>query len=78
MSERRIFTRYHLRTPFKDSWKLIRHIRCLINERTLKQISHEGTEDGDTYMAIILKEKISLDVFNRIMLNLENLEINPI
>ena len=36
---KQIFTQYHLRCPFKDSYKLIRHIRMLHNEGILKNKS---------------------------------------
>ena len=56
-----IFTQYHLRCPFEDSYKLIRHIRMLHNEKILEKISHEGAEDGDTYVCIMLKPATTLE-----------------
>ncbi|MHA2024246.1 MAG: hypothetical protein ACTSWQ_11350 [Candidatus Thorarchaeota archaeon] len=69
---------YHLRTKFKDSYKLIRHIRYLINEKVLNKLSHEGTEDGDTYVCIMLKTRISLERFNRIEKHLNEMGLKMI
>ena len=68
---------YHLRTPHKEGWKLIRHIRVLLNMKALKQISHEGTEDGDTYTCLILRP-ISKERFELIEKNLEGLGLKMI
>ncbi len=69
---------YHLRAPHKEAWKLIRHIRVLVNMKALKQISHEGTEDGDTYTCIILRDRVTIETFERIEKNLEGLGLKMI
>ena len=69
---------YHLRAPFKYSWKLIRHIRFLVNRGVLSKISHEGTENGDTYVCIILKTRTTLADFEVIEKNLESLGLKMI
>ena len=62
---------YHLKAVHKEAWKLIRHIRFLVNQKALKQISHEGTEDDFTYVCIILKSRVSLATFAQIEQNLK-------
>ena len=69
---------YHLMAPHRDSWKLIQHIRFLINEGALKQISHEGTESGKTFVCIILKSRVSLSKFMLIERNLAGLGLEMI
>ena len=73
-----IFTQYHLKCPFEDSYKLIRHIRRLHNEGILKKISHEGTEDGDTYVCIMLKSTTTLKKHALAMHNLDELGLKAI
>lgn len=65
---------YHLKVPYADSWKLIRHIRFLHNGGYLKQISHEGTEEGQTVVCILIKSsRISLAKYALLEGNLKGL-----
>lgn len=73
-----IFTQYHLKCPFKDSYKLIRHIRMLHNEGILDKISHEGTEDDDTYVCIMLKSTTTLKKHGLAMHRLAVMGLKPI
>ena len=73
-----IFTQYHLRCPFKDSYKLIKHIRMLHNEKILDKISHEGTEDGDTYVCIMLKSSTTLGKHSLVMRRLAEMGLKAI
>lgn len=47
---------YHLKVEHKEAYKLIKHIRFLHNSRYLKQISHEGTENGKTVVCIMIRD----------------------
>lgn len=64
---------YHLRVKHEEAWKLIQHIRFLHNSRYLQQISHEGTENGDTYVCINIRDRLSQEKHNIIKANLDSL-----
>ena len=75
---RRPFTTYHIKAPHAESYKLIQHIRFLINEKALKMIGHEGSEDGYTYANLYLKPKISLKMHEKAMKHLDSLGLKAI
>lgn len=67
--------RYHLKVKHEDSFKLIQHIRFLHNSKYLKQISHEGITQDETFVCIILKDRLSINRHKIIKRNLDSLEL---
>jgi len=70
--------RYYLKALHQDAYKLIRHIRFLINRKALKQISHEGVEGEHTYTCIILHDRVTVSQFGLIEKDLESLGLKMI
>ncbi|MCK4267078.1 MAG: hypothetical protein KAX31_07330 [Thermoplasmata archaeon] len=64
---------YHLKVKHEEAWKLIQHIRFLHNSRYLKQVSHEGVEGEDTYVCIIIRDRLSQEKHDIIKSNLDSL-----
>jgi len=74
----RVFKQYHLKAPFNESYKLIRHIRFIHNLGILAKISHEDVEDGYTFVCIILKSNTTIGNHAIAMSNLESMGLKAI
>lgn len=69
---------YHLKALHQDAYKLIRHIRRLVNIGALNKISHESVEGSYTWVCIMLKKRTTLIQFELIEKNLESLGLKMI
>ena len=69
---------YHLKALHQDAFKLIRHIRTLVNMGALKKISHESVEGSYTWVCIMLRDRVSLKKFDLIQKDLESLGLKMI